>query len=90
MRTVNVAGRERSYRVHLPIGFNNARPTPVVLAFHGGGSNAEQMASFSGLSHKADQAKFVVVYPNGIRPSANGPDLERRQLLRFCQGDQRR
>ena len=65
MRTVNVDGLERSYRVHVPVGFNNTRPTPVVLAFHGGGSNAEQMVSFSGLSQKADQGKFIVVYPNG-------------------------
>lgn len=70
MRTVNVAGRERSYRVHLPIGYSSAGPTPLLLAFHGGRSNAEQMASFSGLSHKADQAKFVVVYPNGTGNSA--------------------
>src|SRR4029077_11358983 len=36
-----------------------------VLAFHGGGSNAEQMVHFCGMNEKADQADFIVVYPNG-------------------------
>jgi polyhydroxybutyrate depolymerase len=72
MRTVNVAGRERSYRVHLPIGHAPVGPSPLVLAFHGGSSNAQQMEAFSGLSHKADQARFIVVYPNGsgLSPAA--------------------
>jgi polyhydroxybutyrate depolymerase len=36
-----------------------------VLAFHGGGSNAEQMVRFCGLNEKADKEGFIVVYPNG-------------------------
>src|SRR5581483_1221143 len=38
---------------------------PVVLAFHGGGSNAMQMADFCGLNAKADGAGFIVAYPEG-------------------------
>jgi polyhydroxybutyrate depolymerase len=38
---------------------------PVVLAFHGGGANADNMVFFSGLSEKANEAGFIVVYPNG-------------------------
>src|SRR5262249_41276708 len=45
--------------------YDGTRPFPVVLAFHGGGSNAGQMVRFSGLNDKADQAGFLVVYPNG-------------------------
>jgi polyhydroxybutyrate depolymerase len=37
----------------------------VVLAFHGGGSNAQQMVRFCGLNEKADEAGFIVVYPSG-------------------------
>jgi polyhydroxybutyrate depolymerase len=36
-----------------------------VVAFHGGGGNAEGMAEFSGLSDKADEAGFIVAYPEG-------------------------
>jgi poly(3-hydroxybutyrate) depolymerase len=41
-----------------PISFTFRRsteqPTPVVLTFHDGGSNAEQMVRFCGLNEKAD------------------------------------
>jgi polyhydroxybutyrate depolymerase len=55
----------RDYVVHIPDKYDRSRPTPVVLAFHGGGSNAGQMMLFSGLNEKADEAGFLVVYPNG-------------------------
>lgn len=64
-RTLTVDGRSRSYLVHVPPQYLPDRPVPVVLAFHGGGSNADQMVRFCGLNEKADQEGFVVVYPNG-------------------------
>ncbi|MCE9548731.1 MAG: dienelactone hydrolase family protein, partial [Planctomycetia bacterium] len=64
-RSLTVGGMERSYLVHAPPGYDGKQPTPVVLAFHGGGSNPEQMARFSGLSDKADTAGFLAVYPAG-------------------------
>ena len=36
-----------------------------MLAFHGGGTNAEGMVRFCGLNEKADKEGFIVVYPNG-------------------------
>jgi polyhydroxybutyrate depolymerase len=64
-RTVSVGSAQRSYLVHLPAAFDAKREYPVVLAFHGGATNPGVMARFSGLSEKADQAGFVVVYPSG-------------------------
>jgi len=64
-RSLSVDGRARSYLVHVPPQYRSDQPVPVVLAFHGGGSNAEQMVRFCGLNEKADQEGFVVVYPNG-------------------------
>jgi polyhydroxybutyrate depolymerase len=64
-RSLVVAGRERSYLVHVPRSYDPAKPVAVVLAFHGGGSNAWQMVHFCGLNEKADEAGFLVVYPNG-------------------------
>lgn len=64
-RTVHVDGHERSYLVHVPPHATPDTPLPVVLAFHGGGANARTMVEFSGLSEKADQAGFIVVYPEG-------------------------
>jgi polyhydroxybutyrate depolymerase len=64
-RKLTVEGRERSYLVHVPPKYDPKKPTPVVLAFHGGGANADSMVRFSGLNEKSDEAGFVVVYPNG-------------------------
>jgi polyhydroxybutyrate depolymerase len=38
---------------------------PVVIVLHGGGGNAERIAEISGLSVKADEERFIVIYPNG-------------------------
>jgi len=58
-------GRNRSYLVHVPPKYDPREPTAVVLAFHGAMMNAGMMVGFCGLSEKADEANFVVVYPNG-------------------------
>jgi polyhydroxybutyrate depolymerase len=63
--TLQVDSRSRSYLVHVPPKHDPKKPTPVVLAFHGGGSNAEQMVRFCGLNEKADKEGFIVVYPSG-------------------------
>ncbi|HEY9075106.1 MAG TPA: alpha/beta hydrolase fold domain-containing protein [Anaerolineaceae bacterium] len=63
-----VGGVERSYLVHFPTGWNT-RPAgsllPLVIVLHGGGGNAQNAARMSGMSLKADQEGFLVVYPNG-------------------------
>jgi polyhydroxybutyrate depolymerase len=58
-------GRARTYQVHVPPQYDPNVPTPVVLAFHGAMMNGGLMAGFTGLSKKADEAGFVVVYPYG-------------------------
>jgi len=64
-RTLTVGDLKRSYLVHIPPKYDSKKPTPVVLAFHGGGANADNMVVFSGLNKKADDAGFIVVYPKG-------------------------
>ena len=60
-------GQQRKYLLHIPAGYDPARPAPLVLAFHGGGGHAEFMADEAryGLVGKADRAGFVVAFPNG-------------------------
>jgi polyhydroxybutyrate depolymerase len=60
-----VDGLQRSAIVHVPPQYDRTKPMPVVIALHGGGANADTMARFSGLDDKADEAGFIVVYPNG-------------------------
>ena len=64
-RTVTADGRERSYQVYVPDGYEAGTPTPVVLVFHGGGGSADSMRRLSGLSEKAEEAGFIAVYPRG-------------------------
>ncbi|MEO1129281.1 MAG: PHB depolymerase family esterase, partial [Planctomycetota bacterium] len=64
-RTLNVDGHERRYLLYLPRGYDATQPTPLVLAFHGGGGSPHSMIRLSGLNEKADEAGFIVVYPYG-------------------------
>jgi polyhydroxybutyrate depolymerase len=64
-RSVEIGNRTRTYRAHIPPGYDGARAVPVVLAFHGGGSNVSQMVKFCGLNEKADREGFLIVYPAG-------------------------
>ncbi|MFO0429185.1 MAG: alpha/beta hydrolase family esterase [Planctomyces sp.] len=64
-RTIQMDGYERSYLVHIPPNYDPKKPTPVILAFHGGGANANHMVAYCGLNRKSDDAGFIVVYPNG-------------------------
>lgn len=64
-RSLEVDGLRRSYYVYTPKDYRPERPSPVVLAYHGGGLNARFMAAYSRLNAKADQAGFLAVYPNG-------------------------
>jgi len=63
--TLVVDGRTRTYLAHVPPGYDGHTPLPVVLIFHGGLSNAAVTVRFTGLSEKADQARFLAVYPSG-------------------------
>ncbi|HSO32797.1 MAG TPA: PHB depolymerase family esterase [Labilithrix sp.] len=62
---LTAAGKERVVHVHVPKGYDRAKATPVVLNFHGLGSNADQQILLSGMNDKADQATFVAVHPEG-------------------------
>lgn len=71
-RTLNVAGREREFLIHLPPSVP-ARGAAVVLAFHGSASSAAHLVEFSGLDEVADERGFIAVFPQGL-----GPDRLRR------------
>jgi polyhydroxybutyrate depolymerase len=58
-------GRSRSYVLYVPPGDASKKQLPLVVNFHGGGSNAEQQAEFSQMNGLARRKGFAVVYPNG-------------------------
>ncbi|MGB3208974.1 MAG: PHB depolymerase family esterase [Crinalium sp.] len=59
-------GRQRSYYIYTPKSYNHKRPMPLVLAFHGSGSQGKDLASSSGFNQLAESQGFIIAYPNGI------------------------
>lgn len=68
-RTLTHGGIERSYRLHLPPQYDGAKPLPVVFNFHGAVTNGDFQPVFTGMNKKADEAGFIVVYPDGTGPN---------------------
>ncbi|MFC8384549.1 alpha/beta hydrolase family esterase [Nocardia sp. NPDC057272] len=67
----NVPFDGRYYRVHVPAGVSAG--APLVVAIHGGYDRPEGIEAVSGWNALADQHKFIVVYPRGIK-TENKPD----------------
>lgn len=62
---IEVADSTRHYRVLVPDHWAEDMPRTLVIALHGGGSNARGMEHYSGLSEKAAKAGFLLAYPEG-------------------------
>lgn len=65
----------REYRLRVPPRLRDSPdPLPLVLAVHGGASNAEKFEELSGFDGVADDEGFLVAYPEGFAFSWNaGP-----------------
>jgi polyhydroxybutyrate depolymerase len=72
-RSVDFDGDTRSYRVHVPPGYQGG-PTPLALNFHGLGSNGIQQELLSQMDGIADAEGVLVAYPEGtgVPQSWNG------------------
>ena len=59
-------GKIREYLVHVPGSYHGA-PTPMLMALHGGGGDADLQADDETykLISKSEQAGFIAVFPNG-------------------------
>jgi polyhydroxybutyrate depolymerase len=58
------SGEKRHFLLHVPPSYDGT-PTSLVVNFHGYGSDGEQEEKLSDMSAKADEAGFIVVYPDG-------------------------
>lgn len=59
-------GRQRTYTLYTPKSYQRDYPMPLVLAFHGYGSQGKDLAQNTDFNRLAEQKGFVVVYPDGI------------------------
>lgn len=69
--TLEHGGLNRSYVVYVPSSVKAGKAVPLVLDFHGNGSNSAQEESGSGWRQKADAEGFIVIYPDGVGGSWN-------------------
>ncbi|MCR9163659.1 MAG: alpha/beta hydrolase family esterase [Nannocystaceae bacterium] len=69
---VVVDGVTRNYNLYVPEGYDGSSATPLVLNFHGFGSNALQQSFFSEFNVDADERGVIVAYPEGTENSWNG------------------
>lgn len=63
--TLDVAGKARSVRVHVPAAIAD-QALPVVIALHGNGDDAANFETTSGLKAHADSSGYVLLTPDGI------------------------
>ena len=68
-RTIVVDGATRSYLIHVPGTWDRVRPIPVLLVFHGAGSDAESMVRATGFDAMAAGSNMIVVYPRAPSPA---------------------
>lgn len=63
---------QRKFTVHIPTGFTNSTPTPVVLMFHGNGGTMLNSQKFTNLNLVSNANGFVAVYPEGFGAVSTG------------------
>ncbi|GAB0107404.1 PHB depolymerase family esterase [Nocardia sp. JMUB6875] len=68
--TLEFGGLQRQYIIHYPADRPSGK-LPAVLAFHGGGGSARNMASAFGFDQLSDANGFIAVYPDGYERSWN-------------------
>lgn len=61
----------RTYQVYQPPSYDPAVPSPLVINYHGLGSNAFEQRYYSGFDVVAADSNFIVVYPDGINAAWN-------------------
>ncbi len=68
-KTIISGGTERTFLLQLPSGYfkNTPEKYALVIGLHGGGGSGRQFAVSSGLSEKAEQEQFIMVFPDGIQ-----------------------
>jgi polyhydroxybutyrate depolymerase len=63
---LRVGSLTRSYRLAVPTAYRPSVPTPLILLFHGSGSNALQTSIYTQLPRRASRAGFLVATPDAV------------------------
>ena len=70
--SLNVDGQIRSYLKYLPVNLDPSEELPLMLCFHGGSGTAEDQLAVGDLREKADEERFLLVYPQALPDPNDG------------------
>lgn len=59
-------GTQRSYRMHIPSGYNKDKAAPVIFSFHGRSKTAKGQEELSQFSNEEWNPDAIAIYPQGI------------------------
>ena len=68
---LSVDGRDRSFLVYKPKGFNNAGSMPLIFINHGGQSTSQGILQVADFRATADRDKLILIYPQGFQNTWN-------------------
>ena len=68
---LDAGGAEHDVRVYVPTTFDGSSELPLVLNFHGFGSNGQQQAEVTGYEDLAEEEGFIVAHPTGVPASGD-------------------
>ena len=68
---LDAGGAEHDVRIYVPTTLSEESPLPLVMNFHGLGSNGDQQAAFTGYEELPEQEGFIVVHPTGVPSSTD-------------------
>jgi polyhydroxybutyrate depolymerase len=64
-------GENRTYLLHLPHSYNEAEPSSLIIALHGGTGSAKNIEEQGGLPEFSDEKGFILCSPNGLNKTWN-------------------
>ena len=64
-QSIQYAGAKRHYLVSLPPGYSDRTQCPLILVFHGGGGNPEQVLKSTDMADRAAREGWILVAPAG-------------------------
>ncbi|HEY7969597.1 MAG TPA: alpha/beta fold hydrolase [Candidatus Limnocylindrales bacterium] len=62
-----VVGGDRPVTVHVPPGYDPARPAPLLIVLHGYGSDGQSHDAYLHLGKLAEERGFLYAYPDGTK-----------------------
>jgi polyhydroxybutyrate depolymerase len=66
VQSLRVGGLNRSYRLAVPAAYRRSAPTPLILLFHGSGSDALEMSIYTRMPERASGAGYLVATPDAV------------------------